>query len=315
MKHYDAAAVAAALQPALLIDALEQAFRQETAAPPRQHYLMDGAGTQTLLLMPAWNASPSLGVKLVTVYAGNPERGLPAVNACYVLFDAHSGAVSATLDGNELTLRRTGAASALASRYLSRPDSSRLLMVGTGALAPHLIRSHCSVRPIREVRIWGRHPERAAALAASLADVAPRVEAAADLREAVQRADIISCATLAQEALVHGAWLAPGQHLDLVGAFNARMREADDDALRRAQVFVDTRAGALADAGDVIQALRSGAIREQDLRGDLHDLARGGHRGRSERESITLFKSVGHALEDLAAAQLVVAGGAAPRAG
>lgn len=307
MKHYDAGAVAAALEPRVLIEALDEAFRGQTQAPPRQHHLLDAAGTQTLLLMPAWRQDTALGVKLVTVFAGNPARGLAAVNACYVLFDADSGAVRATFDGNELTLRRTGAASALASRYLSRPDSSRLLMVGSGALAPHLIRHHCAVRPIREVCIWGRHAARAQELAAQLQGVAPQVSGTADLREAVQWADIISCATLSQEPLVQGGWLRPGQHVDLVGAFNAQMREADDTAVRRAQVFVDTHAGAWADAGELIQALRNGAIERSHVLGDLHDLARGTHRGRSNAEAVTLFKSVGHALEDLAAAQVVVA--------
>ena len=312
MHHYDAGAVAAALEPRALIDALDEAFRGRTQAPLRQHHLLDAAGTQTLLLMPAWRDHTALGVKLVTVFAGNPARGLAAVNACYVLFDADSGAVRATLDGNELTLRRTGAASALASRYLSRPDSSRLLMVGSGALAPHLIRNHCAVRPIREVRIWGRHAQRAQELAAQLQDLAPQVSGTPDLREAVQWADIISCATLSQEPLVQGGWLRSGQHVDLVGAFNAQMREADEAAVRRAQVFVDTHAGAWADAGELIQALRNGAIEKSHVLGDLHDLARGTHRGRSEVDAVTLFKSVGHALEDLAAAQLVVA---AARAG
>ncbi|MBS0613744.1 MAG: ornithine cyclodeaminase family protein [Proteobacteria bacterium] len=338
MKHYDAAAVAAALDDSALIEALRATFQRETLAPPRQHHVLDQARTQTLLMMPAWDGTDAIGVKLVTVFAGNPARGLAAVNALYVLFDAHTGAVRATLDGTELTLRRTSAASALASQLLSRPDSQRLLMVGTGALAPHLIRAHCRVRPIRSVAIWGRNPEHAQRLTRELRGLVsgpephadheapappqrgaipeahvPELHAVADLREAVAQADIISCATLAQEPLIHGEWLIPGQHLDLVGAFNERMRETDDAALVRAQVFVDTRDGARADAGEIIHALASGAISPAQLLADLHELTRGLHPGRRDGTQITLFKSVGHALEDLAAAQLVLAREAASR--
>jgi len=306
MKHYDAAAVAAALDDAALIEALRTAFQRETLAPPRQHHVLDQAHTQTLLMMPAWDGIDAIGVKLVTVFADNPARGLAAVNALYVLFDAHTGAVRATLDGTELTLRRTAAASALASQLLSRPDSQRLLMVGTGALAPHLIRAHCRVRPIRSVAIWGRNAAHAQRLVRQLQGLAPELHAVVDLREAVAQADIISCATLAQEPLIRGEWLVPGQHVDLVGAFNERMREADDAVLARAQVFVDTHDGARADAGEVIHALASGAISPAQLLADLHELSRGRHPGRRDATQITLFKSVGHALEDLAAAQLVL---------
>lgn len=306
MKHYDAAAVAAALDDMVLIEALREAFRRGIMAPPRQHYALDAAHTQTLLMMPAWDGVDAIGVKLVTVLAGNPAVGLAAVNAIYVLFDASTGVVRATFDGTELTTRRTAATSALASRFLSRTDSSTLLMVGTGALAPHLIRCHCAARPIRRVHIWGRNLARAQQLAQRLQGLAPEIGAVPDLRGAVAQADIISCATLAEEPLIHGEWLVAGQHLDLVGAFNERMREADDAALARSRLFVDTRAGALADAGEIIHALAGGAIGPQHLLADLHELCRNAHPGRTGPAEITLFKSVGHALEDLAAAQMVL---------
>lgn len=308
LPHYDAAAVAAALDTPRLIEALRTAFARESHAPAREQHRLDAAGARVLLTMPAWN-SDAVGVKLVTVYQDNPARGLAAVSACYVLFDAGSGAVRATLDGKELTLRRTSAASALASQYLSRADSRRLLMVGTGALAPHLIRSHASVRPIDAVRIWGRTPEHAQALARQLHGGVCQVEATRDLAGAVAWADIISCATLATSPLVLGEWLRPGQHLDLVGAFTQHMREADDEAVRRAELFVDTREGALTESGEVIQALARGIITSKHVRADLHDLVRGHHAGRTDPSAITLFKSVGHALEDLAAAHMVIQSG------
>jgi ornithine cyclodeaminase len=257
-------------------------------------------------MMPAWRAGGLLGIKLTTVFPGNGAHGLPAVHATYVVFDATTGEPRAVLDGTELTRRRTAAASALAARYLARTDAARLLMVGTGALAPHLIDSHAAVRPIDSVRVWGRRLEAAQSVAAQFAGRTPRVEPTDDLERAVGWADIISCATLATAPLMRGRWMRPGQHLDLVGAFTPGMREADDEALQGACVYVDTRAGALAESGEIIQAIAAGAITAADIRGDLSDLARGIVGGRRSRQEITLFKSVGTALEDLAAAELAL---------
>ena len=214
-----------------------------------------------------------------------------------------------------LTKRRTACASGLASRYLSRPDARRLLMVGTGALAPQLIRVHAKVRPIEEVAIWGRRPEQAVSLAKELSVSLPRVlsrpitvHAVADRRQAVGEADVISCATLSSTPLVEGDWLHEGQHVDLVGAYTPQMRESDDRAVRRARVYVDTRAGALKEGGDIVQPLANGTIADTDVIADLYELARAQRAGRApgDATSITLFKSVGAALEDLAAAELAV---------
>jgi ornithine cyclodeaminase len=310
MLQLDAKALAARLDRAALIDALDAAFRAPVTAPGRQQYAIEparpGARGGTLLVMPAWRAGGSLGIKLVTVYPDNAEKDLPAVAATYVLLDASTGVARAMLDGEELTLRRTGAASALASRYLSAPDASRLTMVGTGQLAPHLIESHARVRPIREVRIWGRRAARAAAVAASLNRPQLRVEAVDDLEAAVRWADIVSCATLSQRPLVRGAWLRAGQHLDLVGAFNPQMCETDDEALARAEIYVDTRVGALAESGEIVGAMTRGVIGPEAVRAELTELASGRFK-RSRPAAITLFKSVGTALEDLAAAELAIA--------
>jgi len=310
MLQLDAPTLAACLDREALIDALDAAFRAPVTAPGRQQYLIepapDGTRGGTLLVMPAWRAGASLGIKLVTVYPDNAKKGLPAVAATYLLLDATTGVPRALLDGEELTLRRTGAASALASRYLSAPDASRLTMVGTGRLAPHLIESHARVRPIREVRIWGRRAERARAVVASLSCPQLRVEAVDDLESAVRWADIVSCATLSQQPLVRGAWLRAGQHLDLVGAFNPQMCEADDEALARAELYVDTRVGALAESGEIVGALRRGVIGSEAVRAELTELA-SGRFSRSHPAAITLFKSVGTALEDLAAAELAIA--------
>jgi ornithine cyclodeaminase len=209
------------------------------------------------------------------------------------------------LDGGELTLRRTAAASALAARHLAAPDASRLVMVGTGRLAPHLIASHALVRPIRDVRIWGRRVDEAKRLAASLSIPGVRIDATGDLESAVRWADVVSCATLSTAPLVRGAWLDAGQHLDLVGAFTPAMCEADDPALRRAELFVDVRAAALQEAGEITGAIGRGVIAATHIRGELSELATGVFK-RSRADAVTLFKSVGTALEDLVAADLAV---------
>jgi len=308
MLTLDAQQVAAALPYAQLIDALALAFQGEVDVPLRAHHEVPvpGGNAGTLLLMPAWQAGGSIGVKIVTVFPDNAQHGQPAVFGSYVLMNAATGVPVAVLDGSELTLRRTAAASALASSRLSRGDASKLLMVGTGNLAPHLVAAHAAVRPIGEVLVWGRRREAAERLAASLKAGKYRVSVAHDLEAAATSADIISCATLASEPLVLGKWLRAGQHLDLVGAFKPDMREADSNAVSRAAVYVDTRAGALAEAGDIVQAIEDGSIQAADIRGDLRDLVTGTSAGRTADDEITLFKSVGTAVEDLAAAELAV---------
>ncbi len=300
--------VVAALDFPSLVESLRQMFRASAAMPARHHHSLPipGARDATLLLMPAWQAGRHIGVKIVTVFPDNAEAQLPSVMGAYLLLDGKTGAPLALMDGPALTARRTAAASALAANYLARPDCERLLMVGTGALAAHLIEAHASVRPIRSVLVWGRDAEKAARLAHRLNRRNLKVAATADLAGAVHGAHIISCATLAQEPLIPGHWLPLGVHLDLVGGFTPEMREVDDEAVKRARVFVDTRDGALREAGDIIQPLASGALREDDIAGDLFDLARGSRAGRRYHDQITLFKSVGAALEDLAAAQLAL---------
>lgn len=308
MRVIDAEAVHAALPYPDLIEALREAFRAGGEVPLRQHYGIPNPDGQDgmLLVMPAWQAGRHMGIKAVSVYPDNPRQGLPSVIGAYLLFDARSGAPKAVIDGVALTLRRTACASALAAGYLARRDAGHLLMVGAGALAPHLIRAQCAVRRYLKVSIWNRDPARAEALAQSLrGQVNAAIRAVDDLEAAVAAADTISCATLSQQPLVQGAWLKPGAHLDLVGGFTPKMREADDDAVRRAEIYVDTRSGALHEAGDLTQPLANGVITPEAVRGDLFDLVHDRCAGRSGPEAITFFKSVGYALEDLAAAELV----------
>lgn len=297
-----------------LVDALEAAFRGQVVTPVRHHHPVARAGEPDamLLLMPAWDdvstgfdGDPMIGIKIVNVVPGNAARGKASVVGSYLLMSGVTGEPVAMMDGSRLTLRRTAAASALAARTLARPDAARLVMVGAGALAPHLIEAHASVRPIREVAVWNHRPEKAVALAESLAGRPYRVTAVTDLAAAVAEADIVSAATLSSEPVIRGAWLKPGSHVDLVGAFTPAMRESDNEAVRRARVFVDTRGGALKEAGDIVRPIADGVITAADVVADLFDLSRGTDPGRRGADEITLFKSVGTALEDLAAARLV----------
>ena len=309
MRHFAAAEIDAALDFPSLVDALADAFRGGFRAPPRHHHTVErpGEAPATTLLMPAWTERGTdddfLGAKIVNVFPGNGARGLPAVQGVYVLQSGATGAPIATLDGTRLTVWRTAAASALAARHLARADARRLLIVGAGQLAPFLVRAHRSQRPIETVAVWNHRPEGAHRLAAALADAGCDAHVVRRLDDGVRDADIVSCATLSAAPLVLGRWLKPGQHLDLVGAFSMNMREADDAALRRARVFVDTE-GALDEGGDVALGLKSGAIVRADVVADLAALVRGAP-GRTAADEITLFKSVGASIEDLAAAMLV----------
>ncbi|MGI9284507.1 MAG: ornithine cyclodeaminase family protein [Pseudomonadales bacterium] len=292
-----------------LISALKIGFAAASITAPLRHhhsYPNPAAGADsTLLLMPAWTPGESLGVKLVTISPRNDRIGMPSVQGVYVLFDAANGEPKLLLDAKVLTTMRTAAASALASTFLSRPDSRTLLMIGTGALAPQLIRAHAAVRPIELVYLWGRERAKAESLADMLGEERFSVVPVESVSERIAAADIVSCATLSSEPLIDGKVLVPGQHVDLVGSFQPDMREADDATISRCSVFVDHYEGALTETGDIVIPLASGVLNKIDLNAELTQLCRGDHVGRKGAEELTLFKSVGHALEDLVAASLL----------
>lgn len=287
-----------------LIDGIERMFVEGCEMPLRHHHdvAVPNEDDGTLLLMSAWTPGKYIGVKMVTVIPGNSTRGLPAISGAYLLSSGATGALLAIIDGAELTARRTAAASALAARLLARPDAKSLLIVGAGRLALNLIEAHATVRPISSVSIWARRLEQAEKIATMARARGFDATATDDLEAAVRRADIVSCCTLSHTPLVRGSWVQPGTHIDLIGAFKPDMRETDGAALAAASVFVDTWQGALSEGGDIVQAISEGAISTSDLKADLYCLSRGLHPGRSSEEEITVFKSVGVALEDLAAA-------------
>lgn len=295
-----------------LIDALAEIFTQDVCAPVRHHHAMQvpDEPEATLLLMPAWLEGQYLGVKQVNVFPGNNTRNLPGLTSHYTLSCGKTGQPLAQLDGNEITARRTAAASALASRYLSREETHTMLMVGAGRMGRRLIPAHMSVRPIEKIWVWDRSEDSAKALVSELQaqDIDASVCPFDDLSLIAGQVDLISCATMAKEPLIKGDWLKPGTHLDLVGSFTPYMRETDNTAMQKGAVFVDTRAGALVETGDLIDPIKEGAITEQDILAEFSELCAGQHSGRSAltapQEAITIFKSVGDSREDLAAAML-----------
>lgn len=282
-----------------IVDALRAGFRAEIATPVRHHH--DISEVSTLLLMPAWSQEWA-GLKTVVFKSDNAAHGLPTIQASYMLIEQKSGATVAMMDGGEITRRRTAAASALAADYLARSDAATLTIVGAGALAPHFVQAHAAVRPIKRVFIHSRTPAKAEDLAVQLAHEGFEAHAVVELEHAVRQSDIVSCVTTAVAPVVKGAWLKPGTHVDLAGAFKPTMRETDAEVVARASVYVDTREGALAEAGDLLQARDEGKFDFASIKGDLFDLCRGKAKGRVSEDEITLFKSAGTAIEDLATA-------------
>ena len=285
-----------------IVEALREGFRADIATPVRHHH--DIRDVSTLLLMPAWSKDWA-GLKTVVFKSDNAAQGLPTIQASYLLIEQKTGETVAMMDGGEITRRRTAAASALAADYLARTDASVMTLVGAGALASHFALAHASVRPVKRVFIYTRTVPKGEALAAELARHGLEASLVTDLEGAVRQSDIVTCVTTSTAPIVKGAWLKPGAHVDLAGAFKPSMRETDGDVVARSSVFVDTREGALAEAGDLLQARDEGKFDFANLKGDLFDLCQGTVKGRTSADEITLFKSAGTAIEDLATAVML----------
>ncbi len=293
-----------------LIKVLRNAFIAGCEAPQRHHHTIpiQGEPDATLLLMPSWQKQSAeggyLGVKVVTVFPGNLHRGIPGLTSCYLLFDSGTGIQLATIDGNSITTRRTAAVSALAASYLARKDAEHLLVLGSGRVASLLPEAYASVRNIRRVGVWDINLDDASAMVERLQDAGLEAYVVSSLEKSVWEADIVTSATLATSPIIEGHWLRPGTHVDLIGAFTPTMRESDDEVLVRSSVYVDTEE-ALHEAGDLTQAIASGAFIQSGLAGTLKELCSNNVNGRISPEQITTFKAVGTALADLAAASLV----------
>lgn len=307
MKYIEAEELDELLSYNELIPKIQEAFAQDYNIPMRHHhqYPNPKEGMEsTLLLMPAWDNGENLGVKIVNVSPNNSKYNLPSIQGLYIYFDLQTGAPNALMDAKKLTVKRTAASSALASKFLSRKDSHRLLVIGTGALSTELIQAHCSVRPITEVFVWGRSIEKAQAVVDSVNIDGVSIKTIDEIQQGIAQVDIISCATLSPTALVFGRDLKPGQHLDMIGAYKPDMREMDDEVLAKSSVYVDNIEGATKETGDLAIPIANGTFKFEDIKADLFELAQGKIEVSRSPEEITCFKSVGHALEDLAAATL-----------
>ena len=292
-----------------LVEALAKGLGEPIESPPRSHF-NPNHDASAVLIMPAWRPHQIMGTKIVSIWPGNNARGLSAVSAIYVVTSCKDGTPLAVIDGTELTLRRTAAAAALAARTLARPNSQRLLVLGTGALSAHLAMAHHSVFNLSEVTVWGRSLDKACGVVANLAEVGIVAQATSDLQLALANADIVAAATTASTPFIPSAWVMAGTHLGLIGAFTANMAEAELQLLPRAQLFADNRAAVLEKGGEVVQALRAGLISAQDVLAELSELVASPALadGRRADSDITVFKSVGFAALDLIAAEHVLSG-------
>lgn len=256
-----------------------------------------------------WQPEKAVGAKVITVFPrNNIKREWPSIHAVYVLFEAVNGTPVACLDGTALTYIKTATDSALGSRLLSRDDIESMLMIGAGQMAQHLISAHCQIRPsLQRVRVWNRTPDKAARLCDDLAHRFPRVEfaQAQDIEPAAREADLICSAVGVTDPLIRGEWLKPGSHVDLIGAFTADMREADDETLTRGSLFVDARETTIHHIGELMIPLASGVIRESDVLADLSDLCRQRHPGRQSAGEITVYKNGGGGHLDLMCARIL----------
>jgi ornithine cyclodeaminase len=302
-----------------LIDALSAALCADITVAKTATYRipLPSAGATTLALTPAWTGDGArfIGCRLAAAASGNTARGKRAESSSYMLLSADTAETLAIMDGEALTLWRAAATSALAARHLARDDASHLVMIGTGALCPHLVRAYRAVRPIARVTLWSRSRSRAVATAFALSAAGIEPTIADDLQEAVGEADIVSCATRSPLPLLRGAWLKKGMHVDLAGSLAPNAREADDAAIKRARVYVDSRVSAPKASGDIAAPLKKKIIGLADIQGDLFELCGGKTKGRKRKDDITLFKSAGLALGDLVTAMLVWRALAAPRQG
>ncbi|MBN3584419.1 ornithine cyclodeaminase family protein [Algoriphagus aestuarii] len=289
-----------------LIEALREIFLSEYTMPVRHHHFYQTAegDENTLILMPVWN-SEFMGMKQVTVAPANASKNMPSIYAQYILSDAKTGQPLAMMNATELTARRTACTSALAASFLGRKDAENLLIVGGGKVAQHLVQAHMAVGNFKKVSIWMRNPSKLEEFVAGLKEQGIPAEPVTNLEESARQADLISCATLSKTPIIKGEWISQGTHLDMIGSHKPDTRETDDDAIRKSSIFVDSRAGALHETGELALPIADGIISENEVKADIVELVRGIHPGRTSEDEITLFKSAGLAVEDLAAALLV----------
>lgn len=306
MKIITADQVHAALSYPALIDALAEAYAGDFKMPPRQVFLLDDddANHDAFAVLPSWGEE-FIGVKAFT-YFPTAQPPYKSLYSQILLFDRQHGEPLALVDGTTVTFWRTAGISGLATRLLSREDSESMLLLGTGNLAPYLIRANASVRPLKRVMVWGRNPERAEAICQAAREEHPGIEfrVASDRRTACGEADIIVAATGSHEPLVLGEWVQPGTHTDFIGNHHATKRECDTALVTKARVYVDSHVNAMKEAGEILVPISEGAFAKEEIVSDLVGMCKGGAPLRQGADEITLFKSIGMALSDLVGAGL-----------
>ena len=306
MKHFDMKAIQTALPYPLLVDALAQGLQQFAETPARS-FFSPNQDASCVMIMPAWRPHQMMGVKLVSVWPENNAKGESAVSAVYVLISCLDGRPLAVLDGTELTLRRTAAAAALAAKRLARDNSETLAVLGTGSLSVPLVQAHTDTMRFKNVLVWGRQFYKAQLVVNQLRELGIEVRAMGDLHKTLAMSDVVAVATTATEPFLKAAWVRPGTHISLVGAFTPQMAEAEPGLISKSQLFADCRASVLEKGGEVFQAIEQGLILESDIIADLAELTAQSDRSwRHDAQAITVFKSVGFALLDLIAAELVI---------
>lgn len=272
-----------------------------------------GPADATLMSRAAFIEGVGYGVKAFTVSDRNAAAGLPTVQGAMFVFEPEHGRLEAIIESRLVTELKTAADSVLGAACLARPESARLVVVGAGTVARSLIDAYLAVLPgLARVSVWARRPEQAAALAAGFADARVPVVAVTDLAAAVAGADIVTSATMAREPVLRGAWIAPGTHVDLIGAYKGDMREADDTLISGGSLFVDCRETTIAHIGELRLPIAAGVISADDVRGDLYDLVQG-RAGRTSAAEVTVYKNGGGAHLDLMIARQIARGTAAPR--
>lgn len=305
MRFFDQNAVAQALPYPLLLEALATGLQEPIEVPLRSHF-EPNHDDSTVLIMPAWKTQEMMGVKLVSVWPGNSAHGQSAVSGVYVLISCANGNPIAVLDGTELTLRRTAAAAALGAKILACKSSQTLLVVGTGSLSLPMVQAHVSAMRFSRILIWGRQSVKTQTIVDQLALLGIEAQATTDLQHALSQSDVVAVATTSTEAFIRSDWVKPGTHLGLIGAFTAKMAEAEPALMPHAQVFADSRAAVLEKGGEVFQAVQQGLISAIDIQAELAELtAQPKHPWRTNEQDITVFKSVGFASLDLIAAEMV----------
>lgn len=310
MQLLGAAAIEALLPMSPCIDVVAGAMRAiscgQVLAPLRN--VMALQSPNAMGIMPgAMPAHGCFGVKVLALYPGNGAKGLPSHAGMVLLFDSASGAPVAVLESNSLTALRTAAASAVATRALARPGSSVLALLGTGHQALWHVRAMREVMPLRRLQLWNHRRDGAQQLMAQLGELGAIEVAVADSpQEALEGADVVCTVSAAREPILHGAWLSPGQHVNLVGASVASAREADDEVVRRSRYFVDARASAAVQAGEWLHAIAAGVVSHEHLLGEIGEVLLGDIAGRIHKDDITVYKSLGHTAQDLATADTIL---------